>query len=262
MHDPIRPPLAPNPIQLPSFSRGRQFLSLGLLSGLAALSVHADTLLPGGILRVEFQTRPPFIESNPNALSLALGNVTIGAPYSRITGTLYDGNRLLGEAWSTLGAGSTGPYSFHPLPTTWKSAGSPWDPFWFAPGLTPVVDFSTLWSGTIQGRIDVTIDSGSIVYDPSALYMRTTFATYSNGGSSIPPNPTITRITLIPPSGTPPPPVTPPPPLTPPPPPGAPPPRAPGHAAPRDTPTGDTPARHPAPGDAASSDTSRTRGRQ
>lgn len=166
----------------------------------AHASAQKAVLTPERTLRIEFITTPPFIESNPNVLSAMLGYVTITSPYNTITGSLYDGATLLGTATSTLGAGHTGLYSFHPVPVTWKTANSPYNPFaWSGPNNVPaVVDFTSLHNGTIAGRIDITIDAGRLEIDYRKIGLSTMFATYSNGGSSIPPNPVITSVRLIP----------------------------------------------------------------
>jgi hypothetical protein len=157
-------------------------------------------LTPERTLSIEFITTPPFIESNPNVLTAMLGYVNIVEPYATITGSLYDGATLLGTATSTNGAGHTGIYSFHPVPVSWKTATSPYNPdAWLGPGNEPaIVDFTSLHDGTIVGRIDITIDAGRIEFDYADIGLSTMFATYSNGGSSIPPNPRITSIRLIP----------------------------------------------------------------
>lgn len=170
-----------------------------------ATSIGASTLrlTSEETLQIEFTTHPPFVEQNPNTIYVFLGNVNRIAPYGLMSGSLYDGDTLLGLSTSTSGACATGTYSLHPAPTTWKSAASPWD---HPAGDPSTVDFTSLLDGTIQGRIDIEIDSGSFDFNPSSVSMGLLHATSANGGSSIPPVPRVRSVTIAPrsvPPGTP-----------------------------------------------------------
>lgn len=193
-------PLRPCHRRPTTLTLGVAALMLALATASSLGSAQRVSLTPGRTLRIEFITTPPFIETNPNVLSVQLGYVNLAAPYGRITGSLYDGEVLLGTAYSTLGAGYTGRYSFHPLPVSWKTADSPWNPWAHAgPGNEPaVVDFTTLHDGTIRGRMDISIDAGQIDFAYRDVGLSTTFATYTNGGSSIPPYPRIISMRLLP----------------------------------------------------------------
>jgi hypothetical protein len=147
------------------------------------------------ILRIEFLTTPPFIESLPNVLYAFLGHVSRREPFNSITGSLYDGARLLGVSTSSNGCCGTGIYSFNPVPVTWKSPGSPWD---FPAGDPAVVDFTSMHDGSIEGRIDIVIDAGSFDLDLRNVALRFIHATSSNGGSSIPPAPVLRSVRIIP----------------------------------------------------------------
>lgn len=205
-------PAHPDDSRTPARNRPLRSLRLATIGASILFAIgsasHAASLTPERTLRIEFVTTPPFIESNPNVLGCALGYVNIVAPYQSITASLYNGNTLLGTGTSTLGAGHAGIYSMHFMPVTWKTAASPWNPY----GPPVVANFSSIHNGTIQGRIDITIQGGQIDLEYSQFYLRTIFATYSNGGSSIPPYPTITSVKLIPewPGDPEPPPVIPP----------------------------------------------------
>jgi hypothetical protein len=171
----------------------------GLLNGCDATPLPtepapAQALTADRILRIEFATTPPFVESPPNVLVAFLGTVERVAPYNRVTGALYDGDVLLGVSTSPEGCCATGIYSFHPVPVTWKAPGSPWD---FPAGSPAIVDFTALHDGSIDGRIDVVIDAGRFDLDLASVGLRFIHATYANGGSTIPPAPVVRSVRII-----------------------------------------------------------------
>jgi hypothetical protein len=146
------------------------------------------------ILRIEFVTTPPFVESLPNVLYALLGHVERTSPYGSISGALYDGGTLLGVSTSTNGCCGTGTYSFNPVPVTWRAPGSPWD---FPAGDPATVEFSSLHDGSIDGRIDIRIDSGRFELDLGRVALRFVHATSSNGGSTIPPAPVLRSVRIV-----------------------------------------------------------------
>jgi hypothetical protein len=168
--------------------------SLLLLCAWVPIAAGA-TLTPERTLRIEFSTSPPFIESLPNTLYAFLGLVDRIEPYTTITGSLYDDDVLLGVSTSSNGCCGTGVYSFHPVPVTWKASGSPWD---FPAGDPAVVDFTSMHDGTIDGRIDIVIDAGRFDLDLEAVALRFIHATFSNGGSVIPPAPILRSVRILP----------------------------------------------------------------
>lgn len=147
------------------------------------------------ILRIEFVTTPPFVESLPNVLYALLGHVERTSAYGSISGALYDGDILLGVSTSTNGCCGTGTYSFNPVPVTWRAPGSPWD---FPAGDPATVDFSSLHDGSIDGRIDIRIDAGRFELDLDRVSLRFIHATSSNGGSTIPPAPVLRSVRIVP----------------------------------------------------------------
>jgi hypothetical protein len=170
-----------------------------LLNGCAAAPVPtapapAEALTAGRILRIEFATTPPFVESLPNVLYALLGTVQRVEPYARITGALFDGETLLGASTSLSGCCATGQYSFNPVPVTWKSPGSPWD---FPAGDPVTVDFTSMHDGSIDGRIDIVVDAGRFDLDLDAVSLRFVHATFANGGSTIPPAPVVRSVRII-----------------------------------------------------------------
>lgn len=146
------------------------------------------------MLRIEFYTTPPFVESLPNTLYALLGAVDRIEPFATIIGSLYDGETLLGVSASTSGCCATGTYSFNPVPVTWRSPGSPWD---FPTGAPATVDFTTLHDGSIDGRIDIQIDSGAFELSTASVALRFIHATASNQGSSIPPAPVLRSVRVV-----------------------------------------------------------------
>jgi hypothetical protein len=160
----------------------------------ATTTVGDGVLTPGRLLRIEFTTSPPFIESLPNTLYAFLGNAGRIEAYGSMTGALYDGAQLLGVSTSSLGCCALGSYSFHPAPVTWKSPGSPWDQ---PAGDPAVVDFTALHDGTIDGRIDIAIDAGRLELDLDDVALVFIHATFSNGGSTIPPAPIVRSVRII-----------------------------------------------------------------
>lgn len=158
------------------------------------VEVDDGLLLPDRILRLEFTTHPPFVESLPDTLYALLGEVERQAPYTTIRGALYDGDVLLGVSTSTTGCCATGTYSFNPVPVTWRSPDSAWD---FPAGDPATVDFTALRDGAIDGRIDITIDAGRIALEPDAAALVFIDATYANGGSTIPPAPRLRSARLL-----------------------------------------------------------------
>src|SRR5436305_2206381 len=123
------------------------------------------TLTPGIILRYSFQTDPgAWGIQAPDYLDLKLvsnGSFSPAEPLSVLTAMLYDGNTLLGTYVS--------PYNT-PISTfigiqlgEWISTTSPNPGFPF--GFATAIDFTSMLNGTIQGRIDVTISSGTLSFD-------------------------------------------------------------------------------------------------
>lgn len=156
--------------------------------------IEGGMLTAGRVLRIEFATTPPFVESLPNTLYALLGNGERLQPYGMMTGELYDGDVLLGVSVSSVGCCGTGIYSFHPAPVTWRTADSPWN---FPAGDPASVDFASLHDGSIDGRIDITIDSGSVVFDLDAVALVFIHATFANGGSTIPPAPVLRSVRIL-----------------------------------------------------------------
>jgi hypothetical protein len=156
--------------------------------------VEDEALIPGRLLRIEFSTSPPFIESLPNTLYAFLGDANRVEEYGSMIGALYDGDVLLGVSTSSVGCCASGSYSFHPAPVSWESPTSPWD---HPTGDPAVVDFATLHDGSIDGRIDIAIDAGRLELELGDVALVFIHATFANGGSTIPPAPILRSVRII-----------------------------------------------------------------
>jgi hypothetical protein len=180
---------------------------------LASASAQTVNWTSDRTLRVEFRMPSSAWPLQPNSLSIAGGYVNIVRPLNRMTATLYNRGVVMGTAQSTLGAGYTGQYSFWPFGTGFRTAASPYRPSY---GEAAVLDFTSIWDRSIDGRIDFNIDSGSIQMNLGSVAMMLWEASGPNYGQSIYPSPIITSVKLIPESPTdppPPPPVVPGPPV-------------------------------------------------
>ncbi|MFN0105711.1 MAG: hypothetical protein ACKV2U_26945 [Bryobacteraceae bacterium] len=150
----------------------------------------------------------------PNTLVAYGGYANIVQPHTRIIGSIFNGETLLGTSQCTISAGRTGTYSFYPLPATFKSPGSPWN--FPQPGEPAEVDFSSILNKTIAGRMDFTIDAGSIQFNLSSVALALTQASGPNYGQSVYPSPIVSSVKIfpeLPGDPPPPPPVVPPPPV-------------------------------------------------
>ncbi len=163
-------------------------------TALPTVAVDDRTLTAERVLRIEFVTTPPFVESLPNTLYALLGSGERRQAYGTMRGAIYDGSTLLGVSESSIGCCATGAYSFNPAPVTFRAPGSPWD---FPAGDPATVDFTSMHDGSIAGRIDITIDAGSILLDLDAVALVFIHATYANGGSTIPPAPVLRSVRIL-----------------------------------------------------------------
>jgi hypothetical protein len=118
------------------------------------LAANAATLDPGETYEVKFTTVPTLcpggVGSGCDTLEFALFTSVIGSP--SLTADLFDGATLLGVNQSSSCC----------IPV-FKSNTS------IFTVLTPtVVDFTSIQSGAIQGRVDISVTGGSLVsFDPS-----------------------------------------------------------------------------------------------
>ncbi len=175
-------------------------VNLGVVVALVVQSSAQGAILSAGqVLRIEFSTTPPTVPETPDVLYVFLGEIDRLEPYDFMTGSLYDGDDLLGTSNSENGCCGTGLRSNFPAPVTWKGPGSPWD---FPAGDPATVDFTTLLNGSIRGRIDISINAGKLDLSLDAVAVRWIAANSANGGSSIPPDPVIESVSIVPEPGS------------------------------------------------------------
>lgn len=129
------------------------------------------TVNSGETIRLAFTTSPvptaDFMVTS-NGLKQASGTVTW---------TILNGTTVLGTARGDDGA-------------VWKSSTS-----LFASGSTPVIDFSSIVNGTVNGRAELSVSNGSATFDLSQARIVLAHATSSNGFTVIS-NPPVS-LTLI-----------------------------------------------------------------
>ena len=157
-------------------------------------------LTPDKILRIQFNTNPPFYEKGypprpgtPDTFFLSLGYVNVPEQYSgygALMGSFYDGQTLLGSIEDGTFGYIHG--TIHPA-LTWKSSTSI-----YTMGITSIIDFTSILNGSIQGRIDFTIKKGMMTVDLTQLNILMIHSTVFNGGDPIVPDPIITSAYIVP----------------------------------------------------------------
>jgi hypothetical protein len=147
------------------------------------------TLTPDKTLRIDFYI--PQVQSPvPDRLELFFGMVEANR-YTSINGLLYNGQQFLGLDIEDLFGGSTGTLSLSPA-LTWVSPESE-----YRLGYTGVIDFTSIRNATINGRIDLTIQTGSITLDLANVNLDT-LETTDLGDYICMPQPVVTSRTIIP----------------------------------------------------------------
>jgi hypothetical protein len=158
-----------------------------ILLGTIDVVAESVTLTPDKALRINFYTLPP-LNPVPDTFVLGLGDVGANK-YTSMRGSIYNGDTLLGvDTYDDHGdmVGALSVYLF------WKS---PESEFTFTdPG---VIDFSSIRNGTINGRIDYTIQTGSMTIDLTRvrLIMWDAYDAYS--GHNTYPDPIITSKSIV-----------------------------------------------------------------
>ena len=161
------------------------------------LPAVADVLTTTNKLVVDFTVDANLMNGPPDQLSFALGTVDVLAPVSSRNAALFDGAQLLGTAVETNFGNQAGLLSYNPANTFVALGASP------NFGEPEFVDFSAIQDGSIQGRIEFTIATGALDFDPNAVYL-TLVKLGTTSNTVVEPAPTLTSLTLVPraPTGT------------------------------------------------------------
>ena len=137
-------------------------------------SAAADPFTARQTLTVEFSS--PGYPDPANTLILALGDITVVEPVVGFTAALYDSSRLLGTNSLHIFDGHVGPLHLG-LANIFVAPGTPR----LHQSLPQTeVDFGSVRSGSIDGRIVFTIGAGSILLNPNTIAL-SVVATLSDG---------------------------------------------------------------------------------
>ena len=169
-------------------------LAAAILAPIAALSPTAsgELMTSDEFLRIEFKVTGDWTPVDPDVLLLNFGLITVIEPFTKRIADLYDGNTLLGTASSTSFGNHVGLLNLDPS-NSWKAPGSPWN--FDSPG---TADFTTIVDGSIDGRIEFRIATGSIDIPLNQVNLTVLRATGPNSGTVVTPVPTINSIEIIP----------------------------------------------------------------
>jgi hypothetical protein len=146
-------------------------------------------------LRVTFNVTPPF-DYTPDVIQFQLGEVNIASPLTSLSGSLYNGQTLLGTDTAGIFAqyfgNNTGKLSLYTA-AQWKSSASP-----FIYDNPAIIDFTSILNGTINGRVDFRIQTGSMTINLDEIQLSMIQAKGINWGTESLPAPVITSIDVIP----------------------------------------------------------------
>lgn len=142
--------------------RALPLLPLGvLLLTLTPCDAAADPFTASNTLTIDFAS--PGYPPTVNTLFLDIGLLQVLQPVNGFTASLYDGGRLLGTNSLHLFDNFVGPLHLG-ISNIWTAPGAPR----LHPSLPQTtVDFDSILSGTIDGRIAFTIGAGLIDFTPS-----------------------------------------------------------------------------------------------
>ncbi len=165
-----------------------------ILAPLAALSPTAsgDVLTSDQYLEIVFKIDPDWNPVEPDVLRMNFGLITVIEPFTKRIADLFDGNTLLGTASSTSFGNHVGLLNLDPS-NSWKAPGSPWN--FDSPG---TADFTTIIDGSIDGRIEFRIATGSVDIPLNQVNLTALRATGANSGTPVTPLPTINSIEIVP----------------------------------------------------------------
>jgi hypothetical protein len=128
-------------------------LSFAICAGLASMPLRAGTLLPGETLTITFATSPMPNPDPVQGLLMGWGDLAAVTGSPTFTVSLYNGMELL-DTQST-----TQPLNFVYW-MTWSDTGL--RQYGGATVSPTPIDFGPVNAGTFAGRIDITIDQGSV----------------------------------------------------------------------------------------------------
>ena len=170
---------------------GTALLLAGSITLAATGTASADILTSDDILRVVFKVDNNWSPVAPDVMTFNFGLVDVLAAYTTRHAALYDGNTLLGTASSSSFGGHVGLLSLNPA-ASFAAPGSPWSFDNFTN-----VDFTTIVDGSIDGRIDFTLETGSMDIDLANINLSFIKASSCCGGTVVTPVPTINSIDII-----------------------------------------------------------------
>ncbi len=158
-----------------------------LLCALAAPAAQADILNAGDTLCIEF-TVSSSLSQVPDVLVLNFGLVQVNQFYTSRSAALYDGNTLLGTDTKNSFGFYTGTLSLNPS-NGFVDPNSTW--IFKNPA---VIDFTTIANGSIQGRIEFTIQTGQMDIPLGQVNVRLGRGIGTSSFLNVTPDPVITSI--------------------------------------------------------------------
>ena len=156
----------------------------------AARPASGAILTPSDVLRVTFTVVPAV--PTPDVMTLNLGVVQVLAAHTSRTGAMYDGNTLLGVGSTNSFGNHVGALSLSPA-RGWVSPTSVWN--FDNPA---VADFTPIQNGTLNGRIDVTIATGSMDINLANVSLGMGQGSSPNIFINSNPPPVITSVAIVP----------------------------------------------------------------
>lgn len=170
----------------------RIFISIILAVTITSIVNAEEVILtPDKIVRVNFELTPPF-SYTPDTLCMGIGPVGIQSAYTTRRGAIYDGGQLLGTYESNLFGNYVGDV-YLGICSSWKSIDSVFDV-----DNTEVIEFTGIQGGSIDGRIDFSIETGMMTCNLDHVTLSMGEAYASNGTHASLPEPVITQVSLIP----------------------------------------------------------------
>jgi hypothetical protein len=159
-------------------------------------SASAEIINAGDILRIEFKVDADWTPEPPDVMRLNFGLIEVLSAFTTRIAELYDGNTLLGTASTSSFGTHVGLLNLDPS-NSWRTADSLWD--FDNPG---IADFTTIIDGSIDGRIDFMIATGSVDIPLNQINLNFIKATGPSSGIVVNPPPQINSIMILPTPGS------------------------------------------------------------